>query len=121
MIKYNSKSGALDVDGEDFVAYSGHSNGLNNPDAEGEIGVGPIPRGLYDVTQWYPQYKDKGPLVARLMPNGHNALGRTGLLCHGDNEFMNHTASDGCIVAGHPARSAWFDAWTNGDKQVMVE
>lgn len=42
----------------------------------------------------------KGPLVAHLTPvPPFDALGRTGLMMHGDNQLLNHSASKGCIVA----------------------
>ena len=36
----------------------------------------------------------------RLDPSGHSARGRDGFLIHGDNQALNRSASQGCIVLG---------------------
>jgi hypothetical protein len=45
-------------------------------------------------------------------------FGRSGFRIHGDNASANHTASDGCIIAGHAAdRTA---IWNSGDHVLEV-
>jgi Protein of unknown function (DUF2778) len=114
---YN-QSGFLTVGGVEFTAYSGHGEGLNNPALEAVHNIGPIPRGPWEVVEWLDNYENKGSCVARLAPVGHDAHGRSGFLCHGDNPEQNHTASDGCIVAAHDARQAWRNS---GDMNLTVE
>lgn len=106
------------VGGVEFTAYSGFGEGLNDPMMEAIPDVGTIPRGEWEVTAWHDHYEDKGPCVAQLSPVGHDAHGRSGFLCHGDNALANHTASHGCIIAAHDARQAWRDS---GDMNLMVE
>ena len=107
------QSGLLTVGGVEFTAYSGNGEGLNNPDMEAAEGVGPIPRGQWHVVEWVDNYENKGSCVARLAPVGFDPHGRSGFLCHGDNPELNHTASDGCIVAPHDARTAWRNSEDN--------
>lgn len=98
------------------TGYSGQGGGLNNPELEGVKNFGPIPRGLYDISSPF-KHLEKGPLCMRLSPNGHAALGRDGFMIHGDNHFMNHTASEGCIIL---ARSIREQIANSGDKQLTV-
>ena len=71
---------------------------------------GPLPVGIYTMGPWYddkPGPTSKGPIVTRLTPSPENEMyGRSGFMIHGDNDAMNHTASDGCLVAGHGYRAA---------------
>lgn len=108
MIRYEQRTGLISFPfGIEFSGYSGHGSGLNNPELEGIEGVGPIPAGQWRVVEWYDNYENKGPVVARLAPVGFNPHGRSGFLIHGDNSAANHTASDGCIVTNRVAREAW--------------
>lgn len=83
--------------------YSGFADGLNNPDEEWKINYGPIPRGQYHIGPAYYD-QEKGPVVMALTPMAHNACGRSGFLCHGDNSALNHTASRGCIILDRDTR-----------------
>lgn len=116
-VTYN-QSGLLTMGGVEFTAYSGHGIGLNAPAEEAVADVGPIPRGLWKVVEWVDNYENKGSCVARLAPVGHDAHGRSGFLVHGDNSLLNHTASDGCIVAAHDARQIWRNSEDN-DLEVI--
>lgn len=89
------------------VAYSGHGAGLNNPALERVAGVGPIPRGKWKIVRWEDHHGDLGPQVAILAPDGWDAHGRSFFRIHGDDEAMNHSASDGCIIASRAIRDAW--------------
>ena len=89
--------------------YSGHDRGLNNPGMEEIHGLGPIPRGLWTIGTFF-DHPHLGPCVAHLMPVDHDAHMRTGFFIHGDNEEMDHSASDGCIVAGPMIRQAIRDS-----------
>jgi lipoprotein-anchoring transpeptidase ErfK/SrfK len=40
-----------------------------------------------------------------------------GFMVHGDNEHLNHTASDGCIILSHALREA---IQQRGDKGLEV-
>lgn len=118
MWQYTQKTGAISHDGEPVgVGYSGHGGGLDNPAMEAVEGVGPIPAGAWRIVEWFDNYENKGPCVARLAPIGHSAHGRTGFLIHGDNSAENHTASDGCIIAGPAIRQAMR---ASGDTELFV-
>ena len=80
--------------------YSGNGAGLNNPAMESAHGVGPIPRGAWTIGPFFNDPDGKGPVVAHLVPiEGTEAFGRAGFMIHGDNSALDHTASEGCIVA----------------------
>jgi hypothetical protein len=44
-------------------------------------------------------------------------FGRSGFFIHGDNQAMNHTASEGCIILPHAARIAIA---SSGDRGLRV-
>jgi len=76
--------------------YSGKGEGLNNPKMQHVEDVGPIPQGEWTIGE---ATSKKGPLTLPLTAaEGTETFGRTGLLIHGDNRFMNYTASKGCII-----------------------
>jgi hypothetical protein len=101
---YSQSTGALTRDGQ-FVAtgYAGAGIGRNNPAQQAIPNVGPIPQGLYSIGPPFNAVK-QGPCVMRLTPLGHDALGRSGFLIHGDN--LTHDASTGCIVLPRGTREA---------------
>ena len=88
--------------------YSGWGRYKNDPTAESIPYAGPIPRGWYRIGKPYddPTLHDSvtkkethhglGPHVMELLPDGHNARGRTLFRIHGDNR--TGTASNGCII-----------------------
>lgn len=124
MFTYSQSSGLLTFDGQPKFTtsgYSGHGPGLNNPAMENVPDVGPIPATEYDID---------GPIVHpglaapvfRLLPKVPGTThGRAGFLMHGDNEAMNCTASEGCIILSHPAR-VMIDSLIEhtGDRTLVV-
>lgn len=118
MWTYNSANGNLSHNGELVgTGYSGNGLGLNNPSLEADPDVGPIPRGMYTIGDFFTD-PEKGPLVARLTPQpGTNEFGRSGFELHGDNAELNHSASKGCIVMGRPIRQAIANS---GDIELIV-
>lgn len=78
------------------VGYSGKGRGLNNPDAEAEIGNGPIPRGVWRIRSPVNHIR-LGPVSIPLSPQGPGH-GRSGFYIHGDNRLGNRSASSGCII-----------------------
>jgi hypothetical protein len=99
---YSQSTGTLTRDSQ-FVAtgYSGAGTGRNNPAEQAVPDIGPIPQGRYNIGLPFQSVK-QGPCVMRLTPVGHNALGRSGFLIHGDN--LTHDASTGCIVLSREIR-----------------
>jgi hypothetical protein len=90
--------------------YSGHGAGLNNPDAEAQRNVGPIPAGMWTIDPRPLPPGHLGPLALALRPDGFDPHGRSLFRIHGDTAAMNHTASDGCIILGHDVRQAIVDS-----------
>jgi len=89
------------------VGYSGNGADLDNPADQGDIGHGPCPRGKWIIGTFFND-SHLGPIVAHLTPCPINDMdGRDGgFMVHGDNEHLNHTASDGCIILSHALREA---------------
>ncbi len=101
MWKYAQETGKLTNPTGSMVCigYSGHAEGLNNPAMEHVEGVGPIPRGTWEVGRFFDDPGGKGPLVAHLTPaSGFDTFGRGGFMIHGDNSKGDHSASHGCII-----------------------
>jgi hypothetical protein len=121
MFEFNVRDGILTHNGESIsggnTVYSGHGAGLNNPDMETVRGEGPLPRGEYRIG---PAYDDPhlGPCVMHLDPMpGTNEFGRSLFRMHGDNAELDHTASDGCVIAAHDIRKL---VATSQDKFLKV-
>lgn len=103
---YAQKTGDLTLDGE-FVAtgYSGHADGVNNPAAQDQVKVGPLPQGRYTIGEALNPPDKLGPLALPLKPDRANEMfGRNAFFIHGDNPDHNRTASDGCIILEHAIR-----------------
>ena len=62
---------------------------------------GPSPTGQYQIGASY-NHPQKGPISMNLTPIGHNALGRSGFMIHGNN--VQNNASQGCIILGPAIR-----------------
>ena len=99
------------------VGYSGNGQGLNNPEMQAVAMHGPLPQGGYEIG---PASTDPklGSLAMALSPSaGQHMFGRSGFFIHGDNQAMNHTASEGCIILPHAARIALA---SSGDRRLRV-
>jgi len=115
MYTYTQTTGALDRDGQKIgMGYSGHADGRNNPALQAVHDTGPIPQGLYQIGPPH-DTPTHGPHVMALTPVGHNALGRSGFLMHGDN--VKHDASLGCIIMPRDVRNSVSGS---GDDQLTV-
>lgn len=119
MLTFHQSSGKIDdANGVLIgVGYSGYGAGLNNHAMEAVRGVGPIPLGKWKIVEWIDHHPKLGPCVARLAPDGHDAHGRSAFDIHGDNSNLNHTGSDGCIVAGRLIREAMR---ASGETEINV-
>ena len=101
---YVQRTGNTYID-KNFVGqgYSGHGEGLNNPDMQFVHMVGPAPRGLYALGQPF-THPRTGRFTMRLFPQtgtdmqGTSDAPRDGIMCHGDNAHNDRSASDGCLV-----------------------
>jgi len=101
---WRQAAGRLERDGKTVaMGYSGHGEGLNNPEMEAAAGVGPIPRGRWRIgpAERHPRL---GPVAMPLTPDGHDAHGRTAFFIHGDNSRGDQSASHGCIILPRSVR-----------------
>jgi len=104
---YSQQSGQLSHDGELIATgYSGIGAGLNNPAAQDQPFVGPLPRGSYGIGAVVADGGHLGPFVMPLTPWAvNNMFGRAGFFIHGDNAQLNNTASNGCIILARQWRT----------------
>lgn len=98
-----------------WTCYSGNGPDMNNPASQGLVGRGPLPCGTYRVGPPHEPVDHLGRLAMPLVPLDERKMeGRSGFFLHGDNSRMNHTASNGCIIAGPSARQAVANAVHRG-------
>ena len=99
MWEYHQGTGTLLHDGKfEGSGYSGTGTGRNNPAAQAEQAVGPIPQGHYKIGGAY-QHPHLGPCVMNLDPAPDtDTLGRGDFRIHGNNQAND--ASHGCIILG---------------------
>jgi hypothetical protein len=127
---YRQRTGEMWRDGALVgVGYSGLDDGdgvlepgegKNDPGAQQQRSVGPIPVGLYRIGPAF-THPTKGTLVMRLVPMpGTETFGRSGFLIHGDSRVRPGTASLGCIVLSHNARLFVSDCVADGDDDLEV-
>ena len=98
------------------VGYSGFGAGKNNKDFQHIRDVGPIPRGVYSIGRVYDSAA-VGPHAITLTPVGHDALGRTAFLIHGDSVKNPGSASKGCVILSRKSREKIIAA---GSKTLRV-
>jgi len=116
---FQQGTGDISHDGE-FIAtgYSGNGDGLNNPQAQGQGFVGPIPRGTYTIGAAMQDGGHMGPFVLPLTAWPVNRMfGRDGFFVHGDNATRDQSASQGCIVLHRQWRQMIAQS---GDTILMV-
>lgn len=96
--------------------HAGNGAGLNNPDAEDQHNVGPLPRGQYTIGT-FRDHPTLGPLSAPLTPVADRLTGFNWL--HGRGQFWLHgpELSEGCLVQERPVRAT---VAAMADKTVTV-
>ena len=103
VIVYSQSSGLMYLEDDDrnrialARGYSGHGTSINDPDSEGFVGRGPIPRGVWKVGSPIDS-RTMGKHCIPLSPIGHDAHHRSGFYIHGDNNRGDRSASTGCII-----------------------
>lgn len=97
---YQQSTGQMSHDGELIATgYAGIGAGLNNPAAQNQPFVGPLPAGTYTIGTVMADGGHMGPYVLPLAPWSANQMfGRAGFFIHGDTPARDNTASNGCIV-----------------------
>ena len=99
------------------TGYSGSEtdSGKNNPHAQCERDIGPIPRGRYTIGA---PFVGPSPFSLRLTPDPANDMcGRDGFLIHGDSIADPGTASNGCIILSRAQRE---QIWASPTKLLRV-
>lgn len=105
MLTFKQSTGALyDADGKLLVVgYAGgnlgmNPEGINNPEKQAVVKVGPLPRGKYTFGRVV-EGSHLGPFAIELIPDASNEMfGRSGFFMHGDSIAHPRCASEGCIV-----------------------
>lgn len=99
------------------TGYSGAGLGKNNPEAQDQHNVGPIPEGRY-LIEAPGDTESHGPFVMPLIPAPENEMfGRCGFLLHGDSVHAPGTASQGCVILPRTTRER---IWASGDRDLQV-
>jgi type VI secretion system (T6SS) effector TldE1-like protein len=103
-------------------AYSGGNKG-QNPDGvdntadESLKDIGPLPEGLYTFGTPV-DHSQLGPFAIPLTPDPSNEMyGRGDFYVHGDTAALNHSASEGCVIAPRSTRNAM---WASTDHHLKV-
>lgn len=97
--------------------YSGLGEGKNNPSDEQLQGIGPIPCGLWRITDIYNSIAT-GPTTLCLQPEpGTNTFGRSTFRIHGDSIEHPGQASHGCIILPRAIRQL---IWDSNDRFLTV-
>lgn len=119
MWQYRQSTGELLRDGQHVATgYSGYQLGKNNPAAQAERDVGPIPQGRWTIHGPPFDTAEHGPYVLRLVPcDGTVTFDRDGFLIHGDSLAHPGEASRGCIILPHSIRQ---QLWESGDHELEV-
>lgn len=106
------------------VGYSGHAAGLNSPEMEHEVGIGPIPRGDYRiVVRGHPRFAAPAFFLQPSAATAKKlaALKRSGFWMHGDNVHGDQSASRGCIILPRDARAVVERGVRAGHGSLTVE
>jgi hypothetical protein len=100
------------------TGYSGHGNGINNPNLQQVRCIGPIPQGDWHIVGPPVDTSAHGPYVLHLIPSDTTqCFGRSGFLMHGDSVHAPGMASEGCVIVGRPYRE---EVWQSGDTDLKV-
>ena len=99
------------------VGYSGLGAGKDNDNDVKEIGVGPIPWGMWDIVNLIDS-PETGPCTLVLQPQeGTDTWGRSAFRIHGDSITDPGNASHGCIVLPRIVRT---EIWASNDHVLHV-
>lgn len=117
---YHQTTGRIDHNGkfESSHGYAGRGPWKNDPNAENQKDVGPLPRGNHTIADHYIDHAKAGKHVLRLTPLPRNQMfGRSGFLIHGDKISAPGMASNGCIVLPFAVRQKML---ASGDRTLDV-
>ena len=99
------------------TGWAGQGAGENNPAAQNQEGIGPLPQGNYTIGSPYDN-PHTGPFTMDLTPAPENEMfGRSLFRIHGAAKTNPELSSEGCIVQQRPVREA---IWNEGDRDLQV-
>ena len=117
MWTFKQSKGIFSGNGKTFSGWAGHGQGKNNPDAQEEKGIGPLPRGKYMMDR-VEESPNTGPFTIVLSPDPSNEMfGRGDFRIHGAAFVHPELSSDGCIILSRADR---MDVWSSGDHDLEV-
>lgn len=118
MWTYSQSTGELFLDDVHVgTGYSGLGIDKDDPEAQDEAGIGPIPQGRWIIGK-AGNSATLGPLAIPLWPAaGTETFGRSSFFMHGDSLEHPGQASHGCIVLDHATREAII---ASGDQALTV-
>jgi hypothetical protein len=118
MWKYEQSTGRLLHENERVaIGYAGKGEGKNNADMQDVRGIGPLPKGLYDINAPI-DTRTHGPYVMWLTPDPDNEMfGRSAFGIHGDSVVHPGEASEGCMIFSRMIREK---IWESGDTRLEV-
>jgi hypothetical protein len=94
-----------------------NKEGVNNPDAQDQPSIGPLPCGFYTFAEPVPQSR-LGPFAIPLTPDDSNVMfGRGSFYIHGDSLANPGSASEGCVIMPRNVRN---DMWSSDDHRLQV-
>lgn len=101
MLSYSQSKGTM-ISGDGSIVfvdgYAGRGDGKNNPAMQNVKGIGPLPQGVYRMTDVV-EGSHLGAYAIRLVPLPANIMfGRGDFFIHGDSASHPGEASDGCII-----------------------
>ncbi len=115
MFRYEQSTGKMFHNDKPIGAcYAGAVGYKNKTEYEGLKNKGPIPRGKWTIGYTYLKHPHLGTYAIALLPNGHNALGRSGFMIHADSVKNPGGASEGCIVCALEVRKYIHTRKTEG-------
>jgi len=120
-MEYEQATGEFYISGKLLAkGYAGYMEYANDTASEHIEDKGPLPRGRYRMT-YIGKHERLGPIVTKLTPMPETEMfGRHSMLIHGDNEDLNRTGSNGCIVLPRPARERIRDEVLSGNDILRV-
>ena len=116
---WDQSAGELRRDGNVVSrGYAGNGKGKNNPSMQAAVGVGPIPRGRWRMTDVRLTGATTGPFTIVLQPcEGTDTCGRSEFRIHGDSISDPGNASHGCIILPRAVRD---QIWKSGLREIEV-
>jgi len=120
-MEYTQSTGEFLINGILIATgYSGAPGHINATSSECIVNKGSLPRGRYRMT--YEKVRNKRPHVIVLTPMPETAMcGRHSMLIHGDNEYLNNTGSEGCIILPKYIRLRIYDEIIRGNDILRVK